>query len=205
MQTVETAHLIPREQLAHSPFQKTRVSNRGNLEELAASMREVGVLEPLIVRPAPAGAPEGITHELVAGHRRDLAAEIAGLPAVPCLVRDYSDDQVLEVIAVENGQRSDLHPLDESDVFAQLVARGRTPAQVADKVGRQASYVAQRLKLAELCEKGRKALMAPCEHRWSLPFPALTYVEVPEPRFRHLAPKQAERAFLEACDALGVK
>jgi ParB/RepB/Spo0J family partition protein len=158
MQTVETAHQIPREQLAHSPFQKPRVSNRGNLEELAASMREVGVLEPLIVRPAPAGSPEGITHELVAGHRRDLAAEIAGLPTVPCLVRDYTDDQVLEVIAIENGQREGVHPLDECDLFAELVKRGRTVVEIADKVGRPTPYVAQRLKLSDLSEKGREAL-----------------------------------------------
>lgn len=150
--------MIPRAKLAPSPFQPDRVSKRGNLDELAESFKDVGILEPLIVRAKP--DPNGKTHELVAGHRRDLAAGIAGLDEVPCIVRDYSDEQVLEVFAIENGQREGLHPLDECAVFTELVKRGRSVADIADKTGRDRSYVAKRLKLVDLGKKTSAALDA---------------------------------------------
>ena len=108
---IEQAMAIDRTLLVPSSFQKDRVSRRGNLDELAASMREVGVLEPLLVRPLskplkdrkvelvwrPLSKPlKDCKFELVCGHRRWLAAELAGLADVPCLVREYSDGQVLE-------------------------------------------------------------------------------------------------------------
>jgi ParB/RepB/Spo0J family partition protein len=154
----QPVELIAISAIVHSPFQPARVSARGNLEELAQSIREVGLLEPPIVRPAPKRAGKGITHELVAGHRRVAAAAAAGLERVQCIVRDYTDDQVLEIQAVENAARADLHPLDEADVFAALVERGRTPAQVADKIGRSTPYVLQRLQLCQLVPEVRKAL-----------------------------------------------
>jgi len=144
---------IPLGNLADSPFQKPRVSKRGNLDELAASMREVGVLEPLLVRPISRDR-----YEIVAGHRRKLGAALAKLEQVPCIVHGYTDDQVLEIQTVENSQRADVHPLDEADNFAELIKRGRTPAQLAEKIGRPSSYVLQRLQLCELGPECRKAL-----------------------------------------------
>jgi ParB/RepB/Spo0J family partition protein len=155
----ETSVAIARAVIAPSPFQKPRVSARGNLDELAASIREVGIIEPPIVRPAPRGVhAKGIAYELVAGHRRIAAAELAGLQDVTCIVREYTDDQVLETQMVENSQRADIHPLDEADNFAELVKRGRTAAQIADKIGRSTAYVVQRLALCNLSAESRKAL-----------------------------------------------
>jgi len=154
----ETSVAIARAAIAPSPFQKPRVSARGNLDELAASIREVGIIEPPIVRPAPKGAHgKGIAYELVAGHRRIAAAELAGLQDVTCIVREYTDDQVLETQMVENSQRADIHPLDEADNFAELVKRGRTAAQIADKIGRDVVYVTKRLKLCQLSKAVRAA------------------------------------------------
>ncbi len=154
----ETPVAIARDAIAPSPFQKPRVSARGNLEELATSIREVGIIEPPIVRPAPKGVhAKAITHELVAGHRRIAAAGLAGLEDVACIVREYTDDQVLEIQMVENSQRADIHPLDEADNFAELVKRGRTAGQIADKIGRDVVYVTKRLKLCQLSKGCRAA------------------------------------------------
>lgn len=151
----ETPVLVDPHLLADSPYQKARVSDRGKVDELADSMRSVGVIEPLIARPRPHVEGE---LELVAGHRRKRAAIVAGLEVVPVLVREYSDDQVLEIQMVENSQREGVHPLDEADLFAELIKRGRTVAEIAAKVGRDASYVAKRLKLQQLTKACRDAL-----------------------------------------------
>lgn len=149
--TEETIHL-PLGEIDDSPFQKPRVSMRGNLEELAASMRLVGVLEPAIVRRV------GKRYEIVAGHRRKRGAKLAGLEVLPCLVRSYTDDQVLEIQMIENGQREDVHPLDEADNFEALIKRGWDVTKIADKIGRLPTYVQQRLALCHLVPACRAAL-----------------------------------------------
>jgi len=93
----ETAIIVELADLADSPYQKPRVSKRGNLEELAASVAEVGVLEPLLARKRTPTKATDAHYELVAGHRRKLAAGIAKLTHVPVIVREYTDDQVLEL------------------------------------------------------------------------------------------------------------
>jgi ParB/RepB/Spo0J family partition protein len=126
------------------------------LEELAESMKKVGVLVPLIVRPIN-GA--GTTYEVVAGHRRMRAAQLAGLTEVPVDLRFLSDVQVLEIQLVENIQRSDLTPMEEADGYdALMTAAGYTADQVAAKAGKSRGWVYARLKLRSLCAEGRKAL-----------------------------------------------
>jgi ParB/RepB/Spo0J family partition protein len=147
METIE--HIDP-VKLVPSPHNYRK--HLGDLSELTASMVQVGLLEPILTRMV------GRKHEIVAGHRRAQAATAAGLPTVPVIVREYSDDQVLEVMLVENGQRADAHPLDEADAFAALVERGRTVTQIAEKIGRSGAYVAQRLALCQLGKEARKAL-----------------------------------------------
>jgi ParB/RepB/Spo0J family partition protein len=148
IQNVRVCDLVP------SP-QNPRKHLRG-IEDLADSMRSVGVLEPLVARRVAVGAEE--VNEIVCGHRRAAAAELAELPTVPVIFREYSDDQVLEVMCIENLQREDVHPLDEADTFQTLLDNGRTVTQVADKIGRAPAYVAQRLALCQLGKEARKAL-----------------------------------------------
>lgn len=146
---------IPTDQVHPSTTNPRR--NLGDLDELVESVREVGILEPLVVRPHPdrPGA-----YENVAGHRRHRAASVVGLPTVPCIVRELTDLEVLEVQLVENLHRADLHPLDEADGYARLIDNhGYTTEMTADRVGRSTSYVRKRLQLRHLTPAGRQAFV----------------------------------------------
>jgi ParB/RepB/Spo0J family partition protein len=139
--------IVPGVNVRHRPL------DEGKLAELVESVRSHGILEPILVRP------KGDDLELVFGFRRFTAAQKAGLADVPVLVRVLADDQVLELQLAENIDRADMHPLDEADGFARLMKfPGYDVQRIADKMGRPASYVAQRLKLCTLGKKSREAL-----------------------------------------------
>jgi ParB/RepB/Spo0J family partition protein len=148
--STETVLHMPLDQLHPSPTNPRK--HLGDLTELAASLAQVGVLEPLVARPS------GAYFEIAFGHRRHAAALKAGLETVPVLVRDYSDDEVLEAQITENSQREDPHPLDEADGYAALLERNYTVQRIADRIGRPVPYVAQRLKLCGLSKECRKAI-----------------------------------------------
>jgi len=116
------------------------------LEELAQSLKSEGVLQPVIVRPA-----EGGTYELVAGERRWRAAQIAGLLRIPAVVRDVSDDRLLQLALIENLQREELSPLEEAHAFQTLITDlGLSQQDVADRVGKQRATIANALRLLNL-------------------------------------------------------
>jgi ParB/RepB/Spo0J family partition protein len=142
---VETRLLRP------SPLNPRR--HVGPVDDLAASIREKGILEPLLGRPHAGGI------EIVAGERRWRAAKAAGLDIVPVIVRELTDAQVLEIAIVENNQRADVHPLDEADGFQRLqqLEKTYTPETIAAKIGRPAAYVKNRLRLLSLIGDARKA------------------------------------------------
>jgi ParB/RepB/Spo0J family partition protein len=122
------------------------------LEQLAASIKEVGIQQPIIVRKQQ----ENGGFELVAGERRWRAAKLAGLSQVPAIVRELDDLQVLKVQTIENLQREDVHPLDEADGYARLMEKaGYEVDQVAQELGKSVSYVYQRLKLRDLVPGAR--------------------------------------------------
>jgi len=115
------------------------------LEELAASIREHGVLQPVLVTETLDG------YQLVAGERRVRAARIAGLERIPALVRQLADRDQLEVALVENVQRSDLDPIDEATAYRQLLDEfGLTQERVAERVGKSRAAVANTLRLLDL-------------------------------------------------------
>lgn len=118
--------------------------NVGNVTELAASIRSIGVLEPLLVTPAVDG------FAVVAGHRRLAAARKAGLEVVPCVVREMSEVERVIAMVVENEQRSDLSPIESAEGYFRLIDMGITQKELAKKVGRSAKHVASRLALLEL-------------------------------------------------------
>lgn len=130
-----------------------RTFNQKKLEELADSMRQVGVLEPIVVRSDGDGGLE-----LVFGERRLRAAHLAELATIKAIIRDYSDEQVRESRLIENAQREDADPLDESEAFAELQKLGYSPAGIAEKIGQSHAYVAQRLQLTSLSPACREAL-----------------------------------------------
>ena len=139
------------ELIGPNPHQPRRSIGEAELESLAASIREQGVLQPILVRPAAGGR-----YEIVAGERRWRAAQKAGLTALPALVRDLDDRQVLEIGIVENVQREDLNPLDEAAAYQTLIERfGHTQQAVADAVGKSRSHVANTLRLLQLPQSVR--------------------------------------------------
>ena len=148
----------PIELLRRNPDQPRRFFGEAELEDLAASIREKGVLQPILVRPMP-GAPG--EYQIVAGERRWRAAQRAGLHTVPVLVRDLDDLDVLEIAIVENVQRADLNPLEEAQGYKALMDRfGRTQDAVAQVVGKSRSHVANALRLLSLPEEVREHVAA---------------------------------------------
>lgn len=142
---------IPVARIAPNPFQPRREFTGAQLAELEASIRENGLLQPLVVRPASPEAPDGADWELVAGERRWRAVRRLGWTEVPVLVREMDDRTLLVLAIVENVQRADLSPLEEADGYRRLIDEfGYTQKEVADSVGRERSTVANLLRLLQL-------------------------------------------------------
>ena len=139
---------IPIELIRRNEYQPRWMFPDEEIEELAASIREKGVLQPILVRPAPEIPGE---FEIVAGERRWRASQKAGLKAMPALVRELADGQVLEIAVIENVQRAALNPIEEASAYQQLVEKyGRTQEEVADSVGKSRSHVANTVRLMNL-------------------------------------------------------
>lgn len=145
----EQIHSIPIGSLKESPTNTRRTW--GDLDELAASFRDVGILQPLVARRLNGH------YELVFGHRRFRAAQKAKLELVPVIVRVMSDAQALEAQVIENLQRKDQHPLEEAEGFEQLHKLGWSAEDMAAKIGKSRAYVFERIKLLDLCKTLRDA------------------------------------------------
>ena len=136
---------------AHQP--RRRINDKG-IEELAASIRAQGLLEPVIVRPRPSGG-----YEIVAGERRWRAAQRAGLDAVPALVRELDDRQAIAIALIENIQREELNSLEEATSLKRLLDEyDMTHEQVADAVGRSRTAVSNLLRLLNLVPEVRRMI-----------------------------------------------
>lgn len=139
---------VPIEQIDANPDQPRRLFRPEELEELAASIREKGVLQPLIVRNNPRKTDH---YEIVAGERRWRAAQMAQLHQLPVLVRDYTDTEVLEIAIIENVQRADLNPVEEATGYRQLMDRfGHTQEKLAEALSKSRSHIANLLRLLQL-------------------------------------------------------
>jgi ParB family chromosome partitioning protein len=162
---------LPVELIAPNPQQPRRHFDDDALVALAGSLRERGVLQPVLVRPVAGG-----TYELIAGERRWRAARLAGLDSVPAMIRPHDDAQSLELALIENMAREDLNPLEEARAMAALVEDiGLTREEVGRRVGRSRVAVSNLLRLLDLPDEaltlieegvlseghGRALLMAP--------------------------------------------
>ena len=142
-------HMAPIELLHPNPDQPRKVFSEAELDELAASIREKGVIQPLLVRPTGTGGE----YEIVAGERRWRAAQRAGIHELPVVIRTLADGEVLEIGIIENVQRVDLNPIEEALAYKQLMERfGRTQDAVAEVVGKSRPHVANALRLLNLPE-----------------------------------------------------
>lgn len=142
------ARETPIELIRANPDQPRKSFSREDIDSLAASIREKGILQPILTRPMPGADGE---FQIVAGERRWRAAQVAGLRTVPILVRDFDDRQVLEIAIVENVQRTDLNPYEEALGYRALIDKfGHTQEAVAEAVGKSRPHVANALRLLNL-------------------------------------------------------
>ena len=144
---------LPLDQIQPSPLNPRTSFNEERLQELAASIREQGVIEPIVVRPM------ADHYELVAGERRWRAAQAVGLAAIPAMVRPLSDAQALEIMVVENNQRQDVNALEEGEGFSRLLGFGYEIEKLASRIGKSTKYIYDRIKLRELTPVAKQLVL----------------------------------------------
>ncbi|OCW57354.1 ParB/RepB/Spo0J family partition protein [Hoeflea olei] len=145
---------VPIEHVSRNPRNPRRSFDPADLEDLSRSIRQHGIVQPVMVRSAGADR-----YEIIAGERRWRAAQMAGLVDIPVLVRDVDDKTALEIAIVENVQRADLNALEEAQGYEQLIAQyGYTQNDLGEVIGKSRSHVANSLRLLKLPEEVRKML-----------------------------------------------
>jgi len=145
---------VPVEQLHPGKYQPRQHFDEEHLESLAASIREKGVLQPVLVRRDPQNAN---LYEIIAGERRWRAAQMAQLHDIPIVVRELNDTEALQIALIENLQRQDLSPLEEAEAYKQLIDQfGHTQNDIAKSVGKSRSHIANTLRLLNLPEEVQK-------------------------------------------------
>ena len=141
------------EEIQPNPFQPRKTFNNETLQELVQSIREKGILQPLIVRR------KGDRYELIAGERRWRAAQKAGIKEVPILVKDVSESELLELSLIENIQRENLNPIEEAEAYKGLAEQFRlTQEDISQKVGKDRATVANALRLLKLPPEIKQSL-----------------------------------------------
>ena len=139
------------DELRSNPYQPRKTFDIESLNELAKSIKEYGVVQPIIVKKSIKG------YELVAGERRTKAAKIAGLKKIPAIIKDFDDQEMMEIALIENIQREDLNPIDEATSISNIIKlRGYTQEEFANKFGKSRSYVTNILGLLKLPDEVRK-------------------------------------------------
>ena len=156
VEDVRTLRHMPIEFLTRNPRNPRRRFSEDDLADLTASVREKGLLQPIVVRQVEGGTNQ---YEIVAGERRWRAAQQAGIHEVPVIIRTFSDGEALEIALIENIQRADLNPIEEAQGYQQLIDHfSYTQQQLADSIGKSRSHIANTLRLLNLPEKIRDYL-----------------------------------------------
>ena len=143
--------MIPINEIRSNPYQPRVHFDEVALQELASSIKEHGVFEPIIVKKSIKG------YELVAGERRTKASKIAGLETIPAIVKDFDDQEMMEIALIENIQREDLNPIDEATSISNIIKlRGYTQEEFATRFGKSRTYVTNLLGLLSLPDEVKK-------------------------------------------------
>ena len=180
--------MIPLENITPNPDQPRLAFDEETLHELSNSIREHGVLQPILVRPTREG-----TYQLVAGERRWRASKEAGVATIPALVEEIDDETALEIAIIENLQREDLSPLDEASMYDRMIReRGYSVRKLAQKLGKDKGYLENRLRLADAPEEIRQLVSLrkdTLSHAYEL-------LKVEDPRRRRRLAEQVARGEL---------
>jgi len=172
---------IPLEKVVPNPSQPRMTWHEETLGELAASIREHGVLQPILVRPA------GENYEIIAGERRWRASKLAGKQSVPAIVERFDDATALEIALIENLQREDLSPLDEAVIYKKMTGElGYSIRNLATKLGKDKGYVENRLRLATAPDDVREMV----SQRYDTLSAAYELMKLDNPRRRKALAKQ---------------
>ena len=131
-----------------NPYQPRKEFDGEKLHELAQSIKENGVIQPIIVRQSPV-----IGYEILAGERRYRASLLAGLHSIPAVVKQLSDQEMMVQAIIENLQRENLNPIEEARAYESLVEKGFTHAEIADKMGKSRPYISNSIRLLSLPEQ----------------------------------------------------
>ena len=131
-----------------NPYQPRKEFDKEKLHELAQSIKENGVIQPIIVRQSPV-----IGYEILAGERRYRASLLAGLTSIPAVVKQLSDQDMMVQSIIENLQRENLNPIEEARAYESLVEKGFTHAEIADKMGKSRPYISNSIRLLSLPEQ----------------------------------------------------
>lgn len=136
---------IPLSEIRSNPYQPRKTFHDETLKELSESIKEVGIVQPIIVKKSIKG------YELVAGERRTKAARLAGLETIPAIIKDFNDQEMMEIALIENIQREDLNPIDEATAYENILKiSGMTQEELALKFGKSRSHVTNMLGLLNL-------------------------------------------------------
>lgn len=145
---------IPINELRSNPYQPRKVFDQNALNELASSIKEHGVFQPIIVKRSIKG------YEIVAGERRAKASAIAGRDTIPAIIRDFNDEEMMEIALLENLQREDLNPIEEAMAYQNLMnAKGLNHEQLAERIGKSRSYVTNMVGLMNLPDSVKKLVI----------------------------------------------
>ncbi|MBX3094614.1 MAG: ParB/RepB/Spo0J family partition protein [Cryobacterium sp.] len=154
------ANLSP-DDIAPNAVQPRTEFDQEKLDELVASIREVGVLQPIVVRPIPDAAPGSPAYELIMGERRLRASKAVGLDSIPAVVKNTADDAMLRDALLENLHRADLNPLEEASAYQQLLSDfGITQDQLASRIGRSRPQITNTIRLLKLPESVQSKVAA---------------------------------------------
>ena len=149
----EEIKLVKISELRSNPYQPRKVFNETALNELAASIKEHGVFQPIIIKKSIKG------YEIIAGERRVKASKIAGLDEIPAIIRDFSDDEMMEIALLENLQREDLNAIEEATAYKKLLeSLSLTQEELANRLGKSRSHITNMLGLLTLPEEVQNSL-----------------------------------------------
>ena len=150
---MEKIDIIDVKQIRTNPFQPRQTFVQEKLEELAASIKENGLIQPIILRKSSL-----FGYEILAGERRFRAAKIAGLENIPALIKDLSDDDMMKQAIIENLQREDLNPIEEAESYQHLIEKGLTHEEIAKIMGKSRPYISNMVRLLHLSPAVKEAI-----------------------------------------------